>query len=127
MGARIESLGRLKGKRGGAATGAKAFFWIVLIILMGVGLFLLPSLLVRRAISKVIAVFQKHGALGPDRAKTLDELGLKPLGLLDRMTRMRDYKPYALQALMKAEVVRRTEDGRLYLSEESLAQFLKHK
>jgi len=37
------------------------------------------------------------------------------------MIRMRDFKPYALQVLMKAEVVLQADGGRLYLSQDRLA------
>ena len=37
------------------------------------------------------------------------------------MMRMRDFKPYALRALMKAEIVRQTDGGRLYLLRDKIA------
>jgi hypothetical protein len=40
---------------------------------------------------------------------------------MEGMFRGRDYKPYALTALMNAGVVKTTEDGKLYLSEEKLS------
>jgi hypothetical protein len=42
--------------------------------------------------------------------------------MLERMMRRRDYKPQALDALMQMGVVKVTEDGKLYLSEEKLAE-----
>lgn len=42
--------------------------------------------------------------------------------MLERMMRRRDYKPQALDALMQIGVVKVTEDGKLYLSEEKLAE-----
>jgi hypothetical protein len=36
------------------------------------------------------------------------------------MFRLRDFKPYALDALVKAEIIKGTEDGRLYLAEDKL-------
>ena len=37
------------------------------------------------------------------------------------MMRIRDFKPYALQILMKADVIHQTDGGRLYLSQDKLA------
>jgi hypothetical protein len=39
---------------------------------------------------------------------------------MERIMKPRDYKPYALQILIKQGVLCQTEDGRLYLSEEKL-------
>jgi hypothetical protein len=41
--------------------------------------------------------------------------------MLEMMFRGRDYKQYALSALMKAEIIKRTEDEKLYLLEDKLA------
>jgi hypothetical protein len=68
----------------------------------------------------VIAIFRNNSALDKKTAKTIDELGLRPRGFMDGMLRGRDFKPYALDALVKAEIVKSTEDGRLYLVEEKL-------
>ena len=42
--------------------------------------------------------------------------------MLERMMRRRDYKPHALTALMQVGIIQATEDGKLYLSEEKLAE-----
>lgn len=69
----------------------------------------------------MITIFKKNQALGFDSARTIDELGLRPASLSQRLVSMRDYKPWALEALVKSEVVRVTEDDRLYLDEKKLA------
>jgi hypothetical protein len=46
---------------------------------------------------------------------------LKKKGLLQG-SGMRDYKPIALQYLMKENIVRVTDEGKIYLSEETLLQ-----
>jgi len=84
-------------------------------------MFLIPRWLMRRATRQVIKIFREHNATDNKNAKTIDELGLRPPGLMERMMRRRDYKPYALSALVNAGVVKTTEDGKLYLSEEKLA------
>ncbi len=87
-----------------------------------VGLFFIPRWLVRRAARQVIKIFREHNATESKDARTIDELGLRPPGALERMMRRRDYKPHALNALMQAGIIKATEDGRLYLSEDKLAE-----
>jgi hypothetical protein len=96
-----------------------------LIIVLSAGVFLIPGLLTRRAAFEVIRIFCRHKALNVQNAKKADELGLSPRSFFERMGRLRDYKPYALQALEKAKVIRRTEDQRLYMAEEKVSENLK--
>jgi hypothetical protein len=44
---------------------------------------------------------------------------LTPPGLLERLTKPRDYKPRALQYLKQAGEVLMTEDGKLYMLKEN--------
>jgi hypothetical protein len=95
-----------------------------ILLLLGLAVlvfFVVPRIRIRRAINQVVAVFECNNALDAWSAKTIDELGLGPRGFLQGIGRVRDFKPYALQALRRAEVVRETEDGRLYLSQHRLA------
>jgi hypothetical protein len=69
----------------------------------------------------VIHIFRQHNALTIKDAKTADELDLGPKPFMSKLSKPRDYKPYALQILIGANIVRVTEDGRLYLAEEQLA------
>ncbi len=85
------------------------------------GLYVIPRFRMQRAEKQVIHIFQDYQVISADTAKTIDELGLTPPNLLQRMFRRRDFKPYALQGLMQAEIIKVTEDNRLYLSEEDLA------
>jgi len=91
--------------------------------LLLLGLFFIPRWLTRRAARQVIKIFRKNNATDSKTARTIDELGLRPPGMMERMMRRRDYKPHALNALMQAGVIQVTEDGRLYLSEEKLSEF----
>lgn len=93
---------------------------IGLIILAIAGLVFIPRLLIKRALSRVIGIFKRYGALSPSSAKSIDELGLRPRSFFEGMFRTRDYKPYALDMLRRSNIVRTTEDERLYLSEETL-------
>ena len=95
---------------------------ILLIIIAMVAMFVVPQWRLRRAIPQVIRIFREHNAVGIKNAKTIDELGLRPRGMMQQMFRRRDYKQYALTALMRAEIIQITEDGRLYLSEEKLSE-----
>ena len=94
---------------------------IILMVIIGMGaMFVVPQWLTKRAIPQVIRIFRAHNAIGIKNAKTIDELGLRPRGMLEQMFKRRDYKQYALNTLMRFEIVQMTEDGRLYLSEEKL-------
>jgi hypothetical protein len=96
-------------------------FILLLVILAVLGLWVLPRMRIKRAINQVVAIFEHNSALDIRSARTIDELGLKPPTFLESMIRMRDFKPYALQILMKTEVVLETDGGRLYLSQDRLA------
>jgi hypothetical protein len=102
---------------GGATT-------VLLLIVLVVGAFALvayiQSLLVRKAMRNVISRFRTKGATSPKKATTLYELGLEQRDFLHRMGRTRDYKPQALRLLSQKNVVRATEDGKVYLSEDEL-------
>ena len=93
---------------------------IGMVIVLLAAMIFLPQLMIAMACPKVIKIFRKHEALTPDKAKFVDELGLKPPSFIDRMMKLRDYKPKALQLLMHINVVQMTDDGRLYLVEQEL-------
>ena len=95
---------------------------ILLIILLAIfGFFVLPQIRLRRAIKQVVGIFERNNALDVRSARTIDELRLKPRTFLEGMGRIRDFKPYALQILMNAEVVCQTDGGRLYLLQDKLS------
>jgi len=98
--------------------------WLILIAMLGIVLaatYFAPRFLVKRAISQVILIFRGCHAVDKKNAKTVEELGLAPPTMWQRMMRTRDYKPYALDILTRNEIVMMTEDGKLYLSEDRLA------
>ena len=78
--------------------------------------------MIKRNTRKVISIFQQKNAVGIKNAKTADELGLTPKPFFQRMTSTRDYKPKALELLVQASVVCLTEDGKLYITDQSLAK-----
>jgi hypothetical protein len=94
---------------------------LLVLVLMGLaGAHVIQSLLVKRAISQVIQLFCRYNALGVKNAMTPREMGFAPFGLIQRLTGLRDYKPYALQLLHQAGIVHVTEHGKLYMTEEKL-------
>lgn len=103
-------------------------FWVLILMVVALGGSLyVRTLLTRRAIFKVIEIFYHHHALGMKAAKTRQELGLERPDLLQRMMRPRDYKQYALQILIKREIILEDEEGKLYMVEERLDQNLRSK
>jgi hypothetical protein len=99
-------------------------YWVVLFTLFFLGVFVIPGYLLKRAIVQVVAVFRRSHSLCSERPKTVDELGLAPQSLMDRFFKLRDYKPYALQFLVKSGVVLRTEDGKFCLINKRADEFL---
>jgi hypothetical protein len=91
-------------------------FFIALLVIGG----LVSRWRMKRAMRQVILIFREHTATSSRNAKTIDELGLSPRGMMGGMFRGRDYKQYALSLLMRSEIIQATEDGRLYLSEDKL-------
>lgn len=93
---------------------------VLLAVLLLVAMFIVLRWRLNRATRQVIQILREHNAIDIKNAKTVDELGLRPQGMMEGMFRGRDYKPYALSILMKAEIVQTTEDEKLYLSEDRL-------
>ena len=96
-------------------------FIIIIVVIAILGLFVIPRFMMKRATNHVLKIFRQHYATSVKSARTVEELGLKPRTFMEGMFRNRDYKPHALQLLMKSEIIQMTEDGKLYLSEERLA------
>ena len=94
---------------------------IILIIVFVLVALVLPQFLVVRTVPKVIRIFRQNNAVGAKNAKPIEELGLKQRSIIENVLRRRDYKPRALQLLVSANIVQMTEEGKLYLDEESLA------
>jgi len=93
---------------------------IGIIVVLALGMFL-SRFMMTRAFTTVIKIFQRDNAINNKSARTIDELGLRPPSFTQRIFRSRDYKPQALNMLIRAEIIQTTEDGKLYLSEENLA------
>ena len=85
-------------------------------------IFVLPQILLKRAISSVIRTFRQSKAVGAQNAKTIDELGLRPKSMIQAVFRGTQYTTTALMVLRNAGVIGITEDKKLYLSEENLSR-----
>lgn len=103
----------------------------LLILMLWVALFLMASfivqgLMIRRAAFQVIKIFRDNHCVCSQGYKTIDELGLRAKSFMERMVHfgLRDYKPYALQALIQAEIVSKTSDGKVCLLENKAQNFL---
>lgn len=105
---------------GGGVVVGLAFLVLAMLIVLYV-----PAFLTRRAMRQVVSRFYAAGALSPQRAKTLAELGLTPPNILERLTKPRDYKPAALRLLQQTGAVQLTQEGKLFLLEERLHESLR--
>ena len=102
----------------------------ILVVSIAIGIAFLaimyiPALMIKRAMIKIIRIFCSYNAIGARNAKTIDELGLRPPDFLQRLVKLRDYKPYALQILEQTGIVKLTHDGKLYMKENKLEESLK--
>jgi len=100
---------------------------IIVMIIALIGSLYIRALLTKRAIFKVIEIFCQHRAIGGDGAMTRRELGLERPDFFQKMMKPRDYKQYALQLLMKREIILETAEGKLYMVEERLDETLRRK
>jgi hypothetical protein len=103
-----------------------ALVFVVIAMMLFVSL-IISGFLFKRAAYQVIDRFCSFDALDAKKARKEEELGLAPRDFFQRLFRPRDYKPYALQSLNRAGVVRVTREGKLYLVEEKLNDNLKCK
>jgi hypothetical protein len=93
---------------------------IALLIVVAVGFLWLWLFLLRwrvtRAQRQVVEAFHRLGALSPDTARLLSELGVAHR----RTIGMRNFQVMALRAMLNAGIVVPVEGSRLYLSEEAV-------
>jgi hypothetical protein len=93
---------------------------LVLVLLFGSAAVIIPQVKTRRALSEVVDTFRAYQALSPWDAKTMEELGLRTINMLQGITGERDYRPRALEVLLEAGIAISDTDGKLYLSERAL-------
>ena len=100
----------------------QAIIILILAMLLLLALAVFASIIMsRRAVKAVFKMFRQADCTTPETAKTAAEIGFKQRGFIS-FRGVRDYKPNALQLLIREEVIKVTEDGRMYLSEETLYQ-----
>jgi hypothetical protein len=92
---------------------------LVLLLLMTLSFFF-SRVLLKRAITRIIRLFRDKQALNAASAKTQEEIGMKKRSLFE-FRALRDFTPMALQILIKNNIIQVTEEGKLFLSEETLA------
>ena len=73
------------------------------------------------SVRSLIKSLREHEATNIATAKTAEELNLRLGSSFGKFNLLRDYSSYSLKMLVDEGVVRVTEDGRLFLSEETLA------
>jgi len=97
----------------------------VFLLVLGILLLILPfvvrMLRWRMSLSSVIRAFRQNNAVGAKNAKTASALGLKLEDKTLSILRTGDTKSDALRVLRNVGIIRNTEDGKLYLVEESLS------
>jgi hypothetical protein len=92
---------------------------ILILIIMLILAFYGQTLMMKRALKMVLKILRDHEALKPESAKFVNDMGLQKKGLL-QIKAFRDYKPAAIQFLVKQEIIIVTEEGKIYLSEDAL-------
>lgn len=93
---------------------------LLAIVALGAAAMYLSRFLLKRAMRQVVSIFRQRGAVTAKNAATAEALGLVRGGMMDRMFRLRDYRPDALRVLLQAGIIKATDEGGLYLSEEDL-------
>jgi hypothetical protein len=102
------------------STRAIIFLILIMVLLLALA-FLGSNFMMRRAVKAVIKMFRQGQALSPETARTAEDLGFKRKSLI-QFKAFRDYKPSAMNVLMRADIIQTTEDGRVFLSEDRLMQ-----
>jgi hypothetical protein len=100
-------------------TSAVILLILIMLLLIFVA-FVASNMLMKRAIRDVLKMFRKGEAFSPETAKFQDEIGFKKRSFI-QFKALRDYKPTALQLLISNNIVGVTEEGKVYLIEETLA------
>jgi len=93
---------------------------ILAFILMWTSGTLLMGMIYKRTVKDLLVMFRSAKAFSPETAKYLDELGIKRQSLMNFRV-VRDYTPQVLQMLITENIVHTTEEGKVYLSEKTLA------
>lgn len=82
----------------------------------------ISAFMIRRDICTVVNTFRKYGASNEGHPLTLESMNLIMRALLFSLRLLRDYKPWALQTLNTAGIIRSPLEGFYYLSEQELSR-----
>jgi hypothetical protein len=75
----------------------------------------------RKAICMVVSTFREHDAFKPENAITIQDIGISIWAPFIGINGVfRDYRPWALQTLVQAGVIRTAIPKQFYLSEDTL-------
>ena len=103
----------------------------VLLVLTFIAMVLIALILLKwllsRAVPHVIRILREHGAVDVEHAVLAADVGLAGQSVWERALKRRDYKPKALLAMIRADIVKTDDEGRVYLCEEMLAKTVWHK
>jgi hypothetical protein len=93
----------------------------LLLVLFVLGVYVIPNWRFKRTARQVIAIFRNKGAVNALNAKSLEDLGfVVRRSFMEQLLKGRDFKMYALQAMLKGQIVEATEDGRFFMHEDKL-------
>ena len=92
-------------------------FFLIFMIMLAL---IIYRYLLFRAIKEVIRIFREKEALSAHYAKTRQELGLAPKGIMEKLFTFRDYRENAFKMLLKLEIIRHTRGDKFFLSEKEL-------
>jgi hypothetical protein len=98
-----------------------AWVYVILFIIAGILIVVyVPRLLLKRAMRQTVKTFRRNGATNPNAALPLKTMALNNPSILQSMMKTRDYKPMAVDILIREGIVI-AEGDKYYLSEAKLA------
>lgn len=93
----------------------------ILAFLLIVMVFVFPRLRMRRSFTNVIRSFRHNNALNSQTAKRAEDLAIDFESKTPSLFRTGDEESDAARLLLNADIIRTTDGGKFYLSEESLS------
>lgn len=102
---------------------SETFRWIAAIVVFIVVYYAASMFTIKRNVVKVIKVFEEKDALAAKTAVSIESLGIRKQGFLERAMKRRDNRIHALQFLISAGIVVTNADGMYYLSKKKMAAF----
>lgn len=94
---------------------------LLMAFLLLVAVFVLPRLRMRKSFTTIIRQFRENNAVDPQHARRAEDLKIDFESRTPSLFQTGDEESDAARLLLNAGIIQRTEDGKLYLSEESLS------